>query len=89
LLTHDTRSANFLDTAVAVGDDPVAALQLDREISRVLDANRIKEEPVVSFRVGVLRGKTCVNADANAPCRGRRGAHRELRYAVSAIMERL
>lgn len=65
MLADHAGAANFLGTAVAVGDDPVARQQLGRNLALVLDGHRVGEGETVLLRGGLFRKVAGVDPDVD------------------------
>src|SRR5690606_398807 len=54
LLPDDAIAAHFFDLVVLVGDDPVAAEELDGFVAQVVDRDRVREGVGAARRIGLL-----------------------------------
>lgn len=65
-LAHDTGPFDFLDLAVAVGDDPVSTLELDRGRAFVGDGHDVGEDEAASIGVGLILEEECLHGHADS-----------------------
>jgi len=81
LLADDPGAFDFLRAARGVGDDPVAADELNGVVAFVRDAHRIVEEPLILKRLRTLRGVLRFNLDTDVVGHGLR-CRRALRLGL-------
>jgi hypothetical protein len=75
LIANDTGALDFFHFSHAVGDDPMAADELDRVAAFVRDADRVEKKPQILIRSGAARVILRMDADADVFGCGFGGRH--------------